>query len=71
MKKTLCIIAAAALLTAGLTGCSGSGEKETTAADRIRYRGDKGSRPGDEEDRHRSQPGPPRGDPESGGRRSG
>ncbi len=26
-------------------------------ADRIRYRGDKGSRPGDEEDRHRSQPG--------------
>ena len=32
MKKTLCIIAAAALLTAGLTGCSGSGEKETTAA---------------------------------------
>lgn len=32
MKKTLCIIAAAALLAAGLTGCSGSGEKETTAA---------------------------------------
>ncbi len=32
MRKTICVLAAAALLTGSLTGCSGNGGAETTAA---------------------------------------
>lgn len=32
MRKTICVLAAAALLTGSLTGCSGNGKTETTAA---------------------------------------